>query len=103
MPVFSPFIRYFDEVARQGSIRRAADRLNVAPSAVNRQILKLEDELGAPLFERYAGKYLAVSEGEVFVAEDAWEARRLARVQHPDDEPFVQHVPRDSNPRIYAC
>src|SRR5262245_32945798 len=52
LPVFSPFIRYFDEVARQGSIRRAADRLNVAPSAVNRQILKLEDELGAPLFER---------------------------------------------------
>jgi len=58
---------------------------------------------GAPLFERYAGKYIAVSKGEVFVSDDAWEARRLARAQHPDDEPFVQYVPRDSNPRIYAC
>jgi DNA-binding transcriptional LysR family regulator len=45
-------LRYFDQVARDGSIRRAAERLHVASSAVNRQILKLEEELGAPLFER---------------------------------------------------
>jgi hypothetical protein len=58
---------------------------------------------GAPIFERHPGKYIAVSEGEVFVSDDAWEARRLARERHPDDEPFVQYAPRDSNPRIYAC
>lgn len=45
-------LRYFEEVARQGSLRRAAERLHVAASAVNRQILKLEDELGVLLFER---------------------------------------------------
>lgn len=45
-------LRYFEEVARQGSLRKAAERLHVAASAVNRQILKLEDELGVPLFER---------------------------------------------------
>jgi len=67
MPVFSPFIRYFDEVARQGSIRRAADRLNVAPSAVNRQILKLEDELGAPLFERLPRGLRLTAAGEILV------------------------------------
>mgnify|MGYP001058144420 CR=1 FL=1 len=43
---------YFREVARLGSIRRAAVQLNVAASAINRQILKLEDEFGGPLFDR---------------------------------------------------
>lgn len=27
-------------------------------------------EHGAPLFERYRGRYIAISEGEVFVADD---------------------------------
>ena len=45
-------LRYLDQVARVGSIRRAAEQLNVASSAVNRQILKLEKELGVPIFER---------------------------------------------------
>ena len=44
-------LRYFDHVARLGSIRRAAEFLNVASSAVNRQILKLEEETGVVLFE----------------------------------------------------
>ena len=60
-------------------------------------------EHGASLFEQWAGQYIAVAEGEVFVAADACEARRLARVKHPDDEPFVQYIPRESYERIYAC
>ena len=45
-------LRYLDEVVRRGSIRKAAEHLHVAPTAVNRQILDLEAELGTPLFER---------------------------------------------------
>jgi len=45
-------LRYFLEVARSGSIRKAAQRLFVASSAVNRQILQLEQELGTELFDR---------------------------------------------------
>ena len=45
-------LRYFEAVAEEGSIRRASERLHISPSAVNRQILKLEDYLGTPLFER---------------------------------------------------
>ena len=45
-------LKYFVEVARCGSIRKAAQNLFVASSAVNRQILKLEDELGVELFDR---------------------------------------------------
>jgi DNA-binding transcriptional LysR family regulator len=45
-------LRYVDQVARSGSIQQAARELHVAASAVNRQILQLEEELGVPLFDR---------------------------------------------------
>src|SRR5580692_1295240 len=45
-------LRYFLEVARSGSLSKASERLFVAVSALSRQIAKLEDEVGAPLFER---------------------------------------------------
>lgn len=44
-------IRYFDKVARLGSVREAADVLHVAPSAISRQLVKLEEQMGADLFE----------------------------------------------------
>jgi DNA-binding transcriptional LysR family regulator len=44
--------RYFEKVARLGSIRQAADALHIAPSAISRQIGNLEHEFGAELFER---------------------------------------------------
>lgn len=45
---------YFYEAVRCGTIRAAADALNVAPSAVSRQIGLLETELDATLIERHA-------------------------------------------------
>jgi DNA-binding transcriptional LysR family regulator len=44
--------KYFHEVVKARSIRRAADRLHVAPSAISRQLVQLEHSLGAPLLER---------------------------------------------------
>lgn len=46
-------ILYFFEAVRLGSVRAAADFLDVAPSAVSRQIAQLEHELGTPLLERH--------------------------------------------------
>jgi hypothetical protein len=57
---------------------------------------------GGFVFESFPGKYVAVSEGEVFIANDASEAARLALEKHPDDQPFVQFIPRESRERIYA-
>lgn len=48
----SVVLKYFVEVARCGSVRKASDKLFVAASAVNRQILNLEEELGVELFDR---------------------------------------------------
>ena len=45
-------LRYLEAVAREGSIRKAAERLNISASAINRQILKLEQEFGTLLFDR---------------------------------------------------
>jgi DNA-binding transcriptional LysR family regulator len=64
----SRLLRYLDEVARLGSIRKAASRLNVASSAINRQILALESEIGAPLFERMPRRLRLTATGEVLIA-----------------------------------
>jgi len=64
--IHSPAIHYFDMVRRCQSIREAARRLNVASSAVNRQILKLEGEIGTPLFERLPAGLRMTAAGEVF-------------------------------------
>jgi DNA-binding transcriptional LysR family regulator len=61
----APVLRYFREVADRGSIRKAAETLNVASSAVNRQILKLEDEMGVLLFERIPGGVQLTAAGQI--------------------------------------
>lgn len=63
--IHAPAIYYFDMVRRCHSIREAARRLNVASSAVNRQILKLEDEMGTPLFDRLPGGLRVTAAGEI--------------------------------------
>ena len=41
MPIIAPSASWLLVVAETGSIRRAATRLNLSPSAFNRQILNL--------------------------------------------------------------
>jgi DNA-binding transcriptional LysR family regulator len=65
MRIHAPALQYFDVVRRAGSIREGARRLNVASSAVNRQILKLEEEIGAALFERLPSGLRLTLAGEV--------------------------------------
>ncbi|MEV0584165.1 LysR substrate-binding domain-containing protein [Nonomuraea sp. NPDC050310] len=64
----SRLLHYLDEVARSGSIRAAGARLHVAPSAINRQILLLEEELGEALFERLPRGMRPTPAGEVLLA-----------------------------------
>jgi DNA-binding transcriptional LysR family regulator len=74
LPLISPAASWLTLVAKVGSIRRAAAQLNVSPSAVNRQILKLEAEYGAELFERLPRGLRPTAAGEVLVGEiERWQ------------------------------
>ncbi len=64
----SRMLRYLDEIVRAGSIRQASLRLNVAASAINRQLIALEEELGAPLFERLPRGLRLTATGEILIA-----------------------------------
>ncbi len=60
-------LRYIDETARRGSIRKAAAHLNVASTAINRQILAYEEEIGTKLFERLPRKVRPTAAGEILL------------------------------------
>lgn len=45
-------LRMIRTVAEAGSIRRAAEDMNITSSALNRQIQRFEEEFGLPIFER---------------------------------------------------
>ncbi len=59
--------RYVDTIARTGSIRQAAEQLAITPSALNRRILALEDELGVQLFERLGRGVRLSTAGEIVI------------------------------------
>lgn len=67
MLTLSRFTRYFIEVAHWGSIRKAAEALHVSASAIDRQILNAEQELGVPLFERLPGGLRLTAAGELML------------------------------------
>lgn len=71
--LFSRFLRYFVTVADVGSIRRAAEVLHVSASAIDRQILRAEEGLGMPLFERLpSGLRLTAAGEQVLAASRDW-------------------------------
>lgn len=53
--MFPEHMRVFDEAARSGSIRKASERLGLAPSSVSRHIATLERQMGTSLFDRRTG------------------------------------------------
>jgi DNA-binding transcriptional LysR family regulator len=65
MWAFSRFVRYFEEAARRGSMRRAGESLHVSASSIDRQILRIEEELGVPLFERLPQGLKLTAAGEL--------------------------------------
>lgn len=82
----SRVLNYLDEVARLGSMRKAAIRLNVASSAINRQILALEAELGTPLFLRLPRKLLPTTAGEIIIRHVRQTLKEMESVQRRIEE-----------------
>ena len=78
---FMTSLRFIDAVAREKSIRKAAEKLAITSTALNRRILQIEDEIGQPLFERLASGVRLNTAGEIFVQHIRTQTAELARVQ----------------------
>ena len=57
--------RMIDEVARAGSLRRAAQAMAITPSALQRRVQTFEEELGFAVFERLARGVRPSAAGEI--------------------------------------
>lgn len=69
---------YFWTVAREGSVTRACQRLQLAQPTISAQVRQLEKRLGAKLFQR-AGRHLTLTETGRLVLEYADEIFSLGR------------------------
>jgi LysR family glycine cleavage system transcriptional activator len=65
LPPLSSLV-YFDAAARHCSLSGAAAELQVTPSAVSRQVMRLEEFLGRPLFMRKKGKVQLTPVGQEY-------------------------------------
>src|SRR5574337_53080 len=75
-------LRVFAEVARCGSVLRAAEALHLTPPAVSMQIKEVESQVGLTLFDR-AGRRLSLSTaGEYFLV---YARRLLATLKEAED------------------
>ncbi len=61
-------MKYAVEVARQGSLNKAAESLLIAQPNISRSIKELESDLGVVLFTRSAKGMFLTPEGEEFIA-----------------------------------
>ena len=75
-------LRVFAEVARHGSMARAAEMLHLTPPAVSMQIKELEGQVGLPLFDRQGRTVALSTAGEDFLVHAK---RLLAALKEADD------------------
>lgn len=77
-------LEYLNAIARYGSLRKAASRLNVDPSTVSRLLTQLEDRIGMPIWDRTGGGQRLTEAGSELVAYyrkmEAGEAAVLSRI-----------------------
>jgi LysR family transcriptional activator of nhaA len=58
-------LRLFRAIAHDGSLTKAAERLNLSQSALSTQLQKLEAHLGHPLFDRQGKRLLMTEAGRI--------------------------------------
>lgn len=72
-------IHIFQQVAEQQSFSRAAENLNLVPSAVSRQISELEKWLGVRLINRTTRSLHLTEEGRIYL-------EKMGQIRHQVDE-----------------
>ena len=58
---------YITAIEKYGNITEAASHLFITPSALNQQLLKLENDLGLPLFIRNRRKMIPTQAGSIYL------------------------------------
>lgn len=79
-------LMYFDEMVRTGSMRAAAENLNVAATAISRQIENLEHYFGTQLVERSSRGIRLTAAGELLAARAGKTLRELEHVHQLIDD-----------------
>ena len=74
-------LRFIDAIARAGSIRRAAEKMAITPSALNRRLLAVEEEFDVQLFERMATGVRLSAAGELFLAHARRQMADMERIR----------------------
>lgn len=87
-------LRAFDQAARSGSFRAAAEALNVSPTAISHHIRGLEDHLGVQLFSRDGRRSRLTPQGAA-LAKDVAEGfaqltQAVARMRRSRDQGVVR-------------
>ena len=68
---------YLVEIARQQGVTRAAEKLFVTQSTLSQYLLKMEAELGMPLFSRSQNRLIPTDAGNIYIQA----ARDILRIQ----------------------
>ena len=71
-------LRYFLEIARQGSMTAAAEVLHISQPALSRQMKELEEELGKKLLEEQSGQPLVFTVASLTVDRGREEVQKLS-------------------------
>lgn len=61
-------IEYIVKIAEEKGLTRAAEKLFITPSALNQQLVRLEKEIGTPLFYRSRSGWTPTEAGEVYLS-----------------------------------
>jgi DNA-binding transcriptional LysR family regulator len=81
MPRHLDTFRLIEHVARTGSIRKAADDLNLTSSALNRRVQRFEEEFGSQIFERLPRGVRLNAAGELLIHHYRMQRSEFERVQ----------------------
>lgn len=73
--------RLIEAVMRAGSIRKAAEDINITASALNRRVRRFEDEFGYEIFERLPRGVRLNPAGELLIQHIRSQVSDMARVQ----------------------
>lgn len=87
-------LQHFRSTALAGSVRRAAERLGTAPSAVSQKVRALESELGLELFTRTGRRLTPTPSGRELLAEVEKVFDAVARLEDRATELRAERVER---------